>query len=522
MIKPHQLLILLLWTGPSFSEVRLTPIEPPVDHRYTGEWEHFVGGGVSSFDCNDDGFADLYVAGGSSPARLLVNQTETAGSTISFSEQTPKNLSLTEVSGSYSIDIDSDNKLDLVVLRVGNNHLFRGRGNCEFEEFPIDLNFQSGDHWTTAFSASWEADALLPTLAFGNYVDRKNPDGPFEACDANFLYRPVEEQYSTPVALTPGFCSLSLLFSDWGRLGRMDLRISNDRHYYVRNGSEQLWAMESEPRLYGPEDGWQDFSIWGMGIASRDISGDGLPEIFLTSMGDQKLQSLQDESEGPNYRDATYDKGTTAHRPFIGDDGRPSTGWHAEFADFDNDGRDDIFIAKGNVEQMLSSAQLDPNNLLMQTAEGNFVESALEAGVASMASSRGAALTDFNLDGLIDLVVINRKTSLEIYQNTSDNAGNWLLLSLHQEGLNSLALGAWVEINTGTYTWHREITVGGGHAGSNTGLLHFGLGKAESISLRVRWPDGAVSDWVDLETNQRLRLQRSGRDLTVGQLLLHR
>ena len=62
--------------------------------------------------------------------------------------------------------------------------------------------------------------------------------------------------------------------------------------------------------------------------------------------------------------------GTYAQRPFLGDDGRPSTGWHAEFGDVDNDGRDDLFIAKGNVDQMPSNAAKDPNNLLMQRRTG--------------------------------------------------------------------------------------------------------------------------------------------------------
>ena len=64
----------------------------------------------------------------------------------------------------------------------------------------------------------------------------------------------------------------------------------------------------------------------------------------------------------------------------VGDDGRPSTGWHAEFGDVDNDGRLDLFIAKGNVDQMPSNALHDPNNLLMQTTDGTFIETAAAAG----------------------------------------------------------------------------------------------------------------------------------------------
>lgn len=66
--------------------------------------------------------------------------------------------------------------------------------------------------------------------------------------------------------------------------GTMRLRISNDRQYYVRDGYEQMWDI-AEGRFLDESDGWNRFSIWGMGIASRDITGDGRDEVVLTSMG---------------------------------------------------------------------------------------------------------------------------------------------------------------------------------------------------------------------------------------------
>lgn len=510
-------LFIFLITLPSWllADVRFERIQQDIRHQYDGDWEHFVGGGVSSFDCNGDDFPELYLAGGSNPARLLQNMVEKAGDKVAFRPNTPEILKLTHVTGSYPLDIDSDGIIDLVVLRVGENLLFRGEGDCRFSLFTDDLGFDSEDQWTTAFSASWEQGNHLPTLAFGQYVDRHNPQGPFEACDDNALYRPHATHYSSPLKLTPGFCSLSMLFSDWGRQGRMDLRVSNDRHYYVRNGAEQLWAMESKPRLYDEKDGWITHSIWGMGIASRDLSGDGIPEVFLTSMGDQKLQQLAEDSKKPTFHNARYDRGTTAHRPFMGDDGRPSTGWHAEFADVNNDGRDDIFIAKGNVEQMPSSAMRDPNNLLIQDTSGNFSEHAHDAGVASFARSRGATLADLNLDGLPDLVVVNRRAAPEIYQNKSDTQGNWLLVALHQTAPNRQAIGAWIEIRDAGKTWSREVTVGGGHGGGSAGYHHFGLGKSDKVEVRVIWPYSKPSAWAELNTNQRVMLERSQQGLQV-------
>ncbi|PYG32368.1 CRTAC1 family protein [Pelagimonas varians] len=474
------------------------------DHAYTGGWEHFVGGGVAAFDCNGDARPELYAAGGSNPARLMRNTNQTP---LEFTADTPENLALTGVIGAYPLDIDSDGITDLAILRVGADQLMRGTGNCSFE--PFDLGFDSGDHWSTGFSATWEVGQTLPTLAIGTYVDRADPDGPFRTCDDTLMYRPSGEKYGAPIHLEPGFCALSMLFTDWARTGRADLRVSNDRHYYVKGGQEQLWAMETTPRLYTPEDGWKRYSIWGMGIASRDLSGDGFADVFLTSMGDQKLQTFDADAGGPSYDDATYSRGTTAHRPHVGQDGRPSTGWHAAFGDVNNDGLDDIFVAKGNVEQMPDAAMQDPNTLLVQSPDGTFAEKSEGAGVASMARSRGAALMDLNLDGRLDLAVVNRRAPMELYENTGAG-GNWLSVAVSQLRINTAAIGAHIEVcPAGADRCHtREITVGGGHAGGQLGPQHFGMGPAETAKVRVIWPDQSVSDWVESPANARLAIQR--------------
>ena len=144
----------------------------------------------------------------------------------------------------------------------------------------------------------------------------------------------------------------------------------------------------SAPSLYTDKDGWKFLRIWGMGIAGNDLDGDGYPEYFLTSMADNKLQTLievpADGRPRPGYKDIAFAKGVTAHRPYMGDDLRPSTGWHTQFEDVNNDGLVDLFIAKGNVAKMPDFAAKDPNNLLVQGADGKFTEAGDTAGVASI------------------------------------------------------------------------------------------------------------------------------------------
>lgn len=509
-MRPSAVILLALCAGPALADSgpRFVP-RPVPDHVYSGGWEHYVGGGLAGFDCDGDALPELYAAGGDAPAQLLRNRSAGPGADLVFDADTPPELALSGVTGAYPLDIDGDGLLDLAVLRVGPDILLRGQGDCRFAPFD-GVGFASGDHWTTAFSATWEAGATLPTLAFGTYVDRSDPAGPFEACDDPLLYRPEGARYGPSRALTPGFCALSMLFTDWGRRGRADLRVSNDRHYYVRGGQEQMWAMEHPPRLYTAAEGWRDHQLWGMGIASRDIDGDGLPEVYLTSMGDQRFQALEPGATGPSYADAPFAVGTTAHRPHTGGDGRPSTGWHAAFGDVQNDGFPDIFVAKGNVEQMPGSAMDDPNNLLLGGPDGRFAEAGAAAGLASLHRGRGAVVMDLNRDGLLDVAVVNRRAPLELWQNVTEAAGRWIAVLPEQPGPNRFAVGAVVELRADGRVQVQELTVGGGHAGGIAGPLHFGLGAAETADLRVIWPDGMVSDWVTVSPDLALRLRRDG------------
>lgn len=470
---------------------------------YAGQWTHMVGGGVATFDCNADGFADMLLAGGTSPASFYRN-TSKQGGALGFEKQ-QSGLELEAMTGAYPLDIDSDGLVDLVLLRVGENVVMRGKGNCTFERANKAWGFDGGDGWSTAFAATWEKGNTWPTLAVGNYVNREEEISPWGSCTDNFLHRPEGQKFAKPVALKPSFCPLSMLFTDWNRSGTPSLRVSNDREYY-EGGQEQMWHVEpgKAPSLYTDKEGWRFLRIWGMGIASYDLDFDGYPEYFLTSMADQKLQTLADPKAAalqPTFKDVAFAKGVTAHRPFMGDDLKPSTGWHTQFADVNNDGLVDLFIAKGNVAKMPDFAARDPNNLLLGQADGKFIESADKAGVASMASSRGAALEDFNLDGLLDLVVVNQNEPAQLWRNSTETAGHWLGIRVQQQGSNLEATGGWIEIKRGDKIMTRELTVGGGHVSGQHGWWHFGLGEQTNAEVRVTWPDGTADAWQSIASD---------------------
>ncbi|MCI4427543.1 MAG: CRTAC1 family protein [Burkholderiales bacterium] len=494
------------------------PVLPPLPHfveetdvaglqsRFEGEGEFMVGAGVATFDCDADGLPDVYVTGGVNKAKFYRNRSRRGGPIKLVEERS--GLEVTNAIGAYPLDIDGDGNPDLVVLRVGEVQLFRGLGGCKFERANERWKLHTGNAWHTAFAATWERGQAMPTLALGTYVDRARPEFPWGTCTPGSLWRPDASgrAYAPALPLLPGHCALSMLFSDWNRSGEPALRVSNDREYY-KGGQEQLWQVSpgQPPLQYTAAQGWKPLQIWGMGIASHDLDGDGRPEVFLSSMSDNKLQKLEAGATGPSYVDTAFKRGVTAHRPYVGGDVHPSTAWHAQFEDVNNDGLIDLFIVKGNVSTMPDFATLDPNNLLLQQVDGRFVEVGQQAGVASVRRGRGGMLVDLNADGLLDMIVVNRWDKAQLWRNVGAGTpaqpralGHWLQLRLRQPGGNRDAIGAWVEVDLGARIVRKELTVGGGHASGHLGWIHFGLGAAQNVKLRVLWPQGEWSAWYSV------------------------
>ena len=353
-----------------------------------------------------------------SPAKFYRNAS-TRGGALKFEAET-SGLELDKVTGAYPLDIDSDGITDLVLLRVGENVVMRGLGGCRFERANEAWGFDGGDAWSTALAATWERGADWPTIAIGNYIDRREEMSPWGSCTDNWLHRPRAGREprrfrrrhcrSSPASARCRCCSPT----GTGPARRACASPTTANITKAARSSSGTSSPARRRRSTPPTKVGSSCASGAWASPATISMRDGYPEYFLTSMADNKLQTLAAVPQGrraasPTYADVAFAKGVTAHRPYTGGDWHPSTAWHAQFEDVNNDGLVDLFIAKGNVAEMPDFADEGPQQSVAAAA-ATASSRKRATRQASPASPYRAArrLTDFNLDGLLDLVVVNR------------------------------------------------------------------------------------------------------------------
>ena len=326
---------------------------------YDGEWFYMVGGGVAAFDCNADGFADMLLPGGSGVVAALA-QHQHRGRPDHLRAGAESGAELDSVAGAYPADIDSDGITDLIVLRVGENVAMRGLGDCKFERANEAWGFDGGDAWSTALAATWEKGAAWPTIAIGNYIDRAEEISPWGSCTDNWLHRPAASRHrlrraaSAEAELLRALDALHRLEP----LGHAEPpRLQRPRVLRRRPGADveararrRARALHRRRRLEArfASGAWASRATTSIATAIPNTSSPAWPTTSCRRLPTPAAEG----GPKPAFKDVAFAKGVTAHRPYTGDDLRPSTAWHAQFEDVNNDGLVDLLVVKGNVAEM--------------------------------------------------------------------------------------------------------------------------------------------------------------------------
>ena len=473
-----------------------------VDHAYTGDFDFFVGGGVAAFDCDDDGFPDLYFAGGSSPAALYRNASSTGG-TLQFEAVASPVTDLTAVTGAYPIDIDSDGHLDLVVLRHGENQVLRGLGDCRFE--PATTRSASTAATTGRRRSAPPGRATTSCRRSRSAPTSKTTGRPAATVS---LVRPDGEGYGPPIALTPGYCTLSMLFSDWSRTGPARPASRQRSALLHRRQRAAVGDRPGEPpRLYTESDGWRPLQVWGMGLASRDLTGDRLPEVFITSQGDNKLQSLDSGPASPTYGDialrARRDGAAPLHRrrcppvdrmaPRVRrrQQRRPRRSLRVEGQRRRPDRPCTATRTTCSSASPTERSSKAPRRLASSPSR------ALGARRSSTSTSTGCSIWSWStgrpplLWRNVGAVMARRRTDGPLARDRTrptrpERRCHRCVGRGRNRGGDDRSGG----------------NVGAGHVGGKAGWIHAGLGAADSAKVRVTWPDGEVGDWVEVDADQ--------------------
>jgi hypothetical protein len=338
-----------------------------------------LGSGCAFLDYDADGWQDL----------LLVNGMDWPGQTKQRSTlslyRNNRNGTFTDVTRAAGLDVDmygmgvavgdwnNDGFPDLLVTCVGQNRLFRNTGKGTF----VDVTQASGLGGRSAFSTSalwfdFDRDGFLD-LFVCNYVRWSPEHDVFCSLDGK------QKSYCTPEAYRGDTC---WLFRNRG------------------NGTFEDVTATS---------GVFDTSSKSLGVAMLDSDADGWPDLFVAN--DTQPNKLYRNMKNGTFKDVAVEAGVA-----FSADGKARAGMGVDTGDFDGAGRQGLAITNFDNEMI---------GLYKATTPGTYEDVAMRAGIGPASRNSlgfGCVLADLDLDGALDLVVVNGHID-ETVRNIRGNVG---------------------------------------------------------------------------------------------------
>lgn len=483
-----------------------------------------MGGGIASFDYDNDGDEDLYVVGGENPDGLFQN--DGAGNFTPVSFETNVELLTSELMTTSVVtgDIDNDGYREIFIGTLGSigSSIEEVQSNIFLKYNPITEQY-----------IDITSTALPPHQSFcmgGHFFD-VNLDGYLDLYVMNYVKEPSIIQEGSEIVGFDHVCYKNNLFVNNGDGTFLDLSTSydleqvgctlaatssdldgdNDPDLIVANDFGK-WLTPNQLFLNDQSNStFEDISavsntnaqMYGMGIGVGDFDEDLDLDFYITNIGENFFFENLGEMNFTNIADDL-----NVQNSFTSS-GLHATGWGAILEDFNNDSYLDIFVSNGYVYSAVDEddpEQLD--ELYLGSSEFNFNRIGESCGINNLGPSRGAIQGDWNKDGLLDIITISNEnldddlhSSIYYYKNISTPL-NWIGFDLEGIQTNRDAFGAKAYLYTPERTFLREVRGGDSHASQNSSVVHFGLASINQVdSLVVVWPGGEENVYDNLELN---------------------
>jgi hypothetical protein len=514
--------------------------------------------GVGLLDYDNDGDLDVYIVQGrtlgpvkgpenapsprhrSSPptGRLFRNdlQVRPDGSRL---------LHFTDVTGQAGInatqyglgvaagDFDNDGWVDLLLTNFGTNQLLRNNRNGGFADVSKASGVQdeSSRFAVSAAFVDYDRDGWLDLYvgnnvryALDNVEKCPNMVGARDYCPPQVyggqpdrLYRNQRNGTFADVsakALIGGKFgpALGVATADYNDDGWIDIYVANDGEENLlwinqRDGTLKETALAAGAALTA--EGKAEAS---MGVDAGDFDNDADEDLFMTELTGQGSNLYVNDGSG-RFRDASAASG-------VGPASLSYTGWGTAWFDYDNDGWLDLLSVNGTIVASEGKAgragafPYDQRKILFRNLRnGRFEDVTARAGAAFGLSEagRGAAFGDIDNDGDVDVVVGNDNGRLRLLVNNIGNRHHWLGLRLiDRENREMLGARVTVTRRDGS-TLSRRARSDGSYGSANDPRVLVGLRTSiEKPRVQVRWPNGDVETWAELDIDRWTTLKKGG------------